>query len=61
MSFLFKLSLFVSEEQFRELDSHYSNMGDFLKNKMFVEERILNYQHQLDERSRTEVQLEVKH
>ena len=48
-----------AEEQFHKLDTHYGSMGEMLKDKMFVEERILHYQHQLDERSRTEIQLEV--
>ena len=50
-----------SEEEFRKVDEHYSSLGDDFKKSrgMAFEERILAYQRQLEERSRTDSQLEV--
>ena len=47
-----------SVERFRKLDEHYATMSDSYKGGV-AEERILAYQRMLDERSRTEYNLEV--
>ncbi|KAK2169754.1 hypothetical protein LSH36_7g09004 [Paralvinella palmiformis] len=48
------------EEQFRKLDTYYSTVGDEHKQRwMAVEERILCYQRQLEERSKHDLQLEI--
>ena len=49
----------ITEEEFRKLDKHYASLSDEFKSKMVIEERLLSYQKQLEERSRTEIQLEV--
>lgn len=53
--------MFLSVEKFRQLDEHYVNMGEgYRSGGPVVEERILAYQRHLDERSRTELSLEVR-
>ena len=52
--------LLITEEQFRKLDTYYSTVGDEHKQRwVAVEERILCYQRQLEERSKHDLQLEV--
>ena len=52
--------IYVStEEEFKKLDRHYSTLSDEYKSKMVIEERLLSYQRQVEERGRTEIQLEV--
>ena len=54
-----KFCSFLAEEEFAKLDRKYAELSDEFKSKMVIEERLLSYQHQLDERARTEIKLEV--
>ena len=51
--------MIFTEEEFAKLDRKYAELSDDFKSKMVIEERLLSYQHQLDERARTEIKLEV--
>ncbi len=54
--------MYISVEKFKQLDEHYVNMGEgYRSGGPVVEERILAYQRHLDERSRTELSLEVRY
>ena len=56
---MLQLVEFTTEEEFAKLDRKYAELSDEFKSKMVIEERLLSYQHQLDERARTEIKLEV--
>ena len=56
---MLQLVEFSAEEEFAKLDRKYAELSDEFKSKMVIEERLLSYQHQLDERARTEIKLEV--
>ena len=49
-----------AEEELRKVDAHFLNAhGDLSARGAAVEERILTYQRQLEERSASELQLQV--
>ena len=50
-----------SEDKFHKLDKYYDSMRDTThrESSLGMEDRLLAYQRQLDERSHTEVKLEV--
>lgn len=51
---------FITEEEMRKVDHHYTSISDDWRSRSSVmEERILGYQRQLEERTHTELKLEV--
>ena len=48
-----------TDEEFQKLDEYYSSAEAAKGSRWAVEERMLSYQRQLEERGRTEINLEV--
>ena len=60
LKWVFNITLLLLEEEFAKLDRKYAELSDEFKSKMVIEERLLSYQHQLDQRASTEIKLEVR-